>query len=90
MINHGKILLIILINTGIGNTDGEFDERAWNEYNGYANQTKNMLPQSRKETLEDAFLNRNLKSFSHSLLHRFRLKLNDAINSVAAFADSFD
>lgn len=65
------------------------EERVWADLNGFSLQTRVMLPQKRKETLEDAMLNRNIKSTDGQLMHRFRLKLNDAINSVSCYSEYF-
>ena len=87
---QSKILDIILKLQEIGNTVGEEDEQIFSKTNGFALQTRVMLPQNRLETLEDGFLNLNLNAIDHSIKERFRSKLNDAINVVAAFSLHFD
>ena len=49
-----------------------------------------MLPQHRMETLEDCMLYRFQRGIEYGLLNQFRLKLNDAINSVLVFGQYFD
>lgn len=49
-----------------------------------------MLPQNRLEIIEDLMFFRFLRGIDRALLHKFRLKVTDAINSVLVFSQHFD